>query len=99
MGSAAARMRPAAHDPKRGRRMRHHELARSPDGLPASGAPGATPGQDTVAQVAGGTTPPNILYIIVDELRFPTVFPEGISTVDQFLADFMPNVHSLWERG
>ena len=27
---------------------------------------------------------PNILFILVDELRFPTVFPKGISTPGSF---------------
>ena len=44
-------------------------------------------------------TPPNILFIMCDELRFPTVFPSGISTPDQWLAKFMPNVYGLWQRG
>jgi len=42
---------------------------------------------------------PNILFILVDELRFPSVFPAGVSNADEFLARFMPNVHSLWQRG
>ena len=42
---------------------------------------------------------PNILFILVDELRFPSVFPAGVNNVDEFLARFMPNVHSLWQRG
>ena len=32
---------------------------------------------------------PNILFILVDELRFPSVFPAGIDNVDAFLARFM----------
>jgi arylsulfatase A-like enzyme len=42
---------------------------------------------------------PNILFILVDELRYPSVFPSGVSSVDQFLASFMPNVYALWQRG
>ena len=42
---------------------------------------------------------PNILFILVDELRFPSVFPKGVSDVDGFLRKFMPNLHSLWSRG
>src|SRR5215207_4500900 len=42
---------------------------------------------------------PNILFILVDELRFPSVFPAGVDSVDAFLARFMPNVHSLWQQG
>ena len=42
---------------------------------------------------------PNILLILVDELRYPTVFPDDIKTPQQFLDRFMPHVHSLWRRG
>ena len=61
----------------------------------------ALPTQPSFAQT---TTPvpgpqPNILFILVDELRFPSVFPAGVNSVDGFLARFMPNVYSLWQRG
>lgn len=50
-----------------------------------------------------GHSQPNILFIIVDEMRYPTVFPSvppGISTVDEFLAAYMPNTYELlWEQG
>jgi len=42
---------------------------------------------------------PNILLILVDELRYPTVFPDGIKGPADFLAKFMPNVYKLWEHG
>jgi arylsulfatase A-like enzyme len=48
---------------------------------------------------------PNILFILVDELRFPSVFPSSVTAtnpaqaVDQFLAQYMPNVHTLWQSG
>lgn len=42
---------------------------------------------------------PNILVIKVDQLRFPTVFPSGIGSADQFLRQFMPNLHQLWNSG
>ncbi len=42
---------------------------------------------------------PNILFILVDELRFPSVFPKGVADADGFLRKFMPNLHSLWKRG
>lgn len=42
---------------------------------------------------------PNILFILVDEMRFPSVFPAGVNNAGEFLARFMPNVHSLWQRG
>ncbi len=42
---------------------------------------------------------PNILLILVDELRYPTVFPDHIKTPGEFLATYMPHVHNLWKRG
>ena len=51
------------------------------------------------ARAAGGKTPPNILMILVDELRFPRVFPQGISTAAEFLARFMPHTYELWRCG
>ena len=46
-----------------------------------------------------GSRPPNILFVMVDELRFPTVFPQGIEDAAGFFAAFMPNVSRLWKRG
>src|ERR1700709_502426 len=56
--------------------------------------PGGSPGQRPVPGPQ-----PNILFILVDELRFPSVFPAGVNSVDEFLLPFMPNVYSLWQRG
>ncbi len=43
---------------------------------------------------------PNILFILVDELRYPSAFPDHITTPGEFLRNFMPNVHKkIWERG
>jgi arylsulfatase A-like enzyme len=47
-----------------------------------------------------GETPPNILFITVDEMSYPTIFPSGISDAGQFLAQFMPNTYNLlWQKG
>jgi arylsulfatase A-like enzyme len=46
-----------------------------------------------------GGKKPNILFILVDELRYPTVFPKGIKDANGFFKAFMPNVHSLWKKG
>jgi len=43
--------------------------------------------------------PPNILYVVLDELRFPKVFPAGVKDVGQFLHRFMPNTYRLWKNG
>jgi arylsulfatase A-like enzyme len=42
---------------------------------------------------------PNIVFILVDEMRFPSVFPAGMRTPDEFLRRFMPNVFYLWQHG
>ena len=43
---------------------------------------------------------PNILFIMVDELRYPTVFPQGITDAASFLMAFMPNLYKrLWTQG
>jgi arylsulfatase A-like enzyme len=54
-------------------------------------------GNQSKAQAA---PPPNILFILVDELRFWRVFPKGINNVGEFLQAFMPNTYqSLWVPG
>lgn len=46
------------------------------------------------------TTSPNILFILLDEMRYPMHFPQGITTVDQFLQKFMPHTYRLlWQPG
>ena len=42
---------------------------------------------------------PNIVFIVLDETRFPTVFPAGINDAGEFLAAFMPNLYELWQNG
>src|SRR6188472_3369241 len=58
---------------------------------------GASPRPSFALDAADDPVPgpqPNILFILVDELRFPSVFPAGVNSVDEFLSRFMPNVHS-----
>ena len=42
---------------------------------------------------------PNIVFILVDEMRFPSVFPVGVNTPAEFLRRYMPNVFYLWQHG
>jgi uncharacterized sulfatase len=42
---------------------------------------------------------PNILFIHVDEMRFPMHLPPDYPTEDAFLAKFMPNLYSIWTKG
>jgi uncharacterized sulfatase len=46
-----------------------------------------------------GYQQPNIVFILLDETRFPTVFPEGIHNAGEFLAAHMPNLYQLWANG
>jgi uncharacterized sulfatase len=45
------------------------------------------------------TSTPNILFIVVDQMRYPKVFPAGITSPGQFLQTFMPNTYSIWQSG
>lgn len=65
---------------------------------------GSTAGKDASAEddldgAARRRAPPNILFILVDQLRFPTVFPAGIETPGEFLRKYMPNLFELWRVG
>jgi uncharacterized sulfatase len=67
--------------------------------LSASGLlePSGKPTAPSVGPVAG--LKPNILFVMVDEMRFPSAFPEGVHDAAGFLKEFMPNVYRLWKRG
>lgn len=42
---------------------------------------------------------PNIVFILVDELRFPMHFPEGVEDADHFIRAYMPNLYRIWHKG
>jgi arylsulfatase A-like enzyme len=43
---------------------------------------------------------PNILFILVDELRWPTVFPIGVNDAENYFKRFMPNLYKhIWKKG
>jgi uncharacterized sulfatase len=55
---------------------------------------------EQAAGAAGKTNSrPNIVFILVDEMRFPSVFPAGVQTPAEFLRRYMPNVFYLWQHG
>lgn len=55
---------------------------------------------DGASQPAGERTRrPNIIFFMVDEMRFPSVFPAGVRSPEQFLEKYMPNLHMLWHHG
>lgn len=48
----------------------------------------------------GDPTRPNIIFMLVDEMRYPVHFPAGVDTPEQYLARFMPNLtRHLWRDG
>ena len=66
----------------------------------ATGAALAATGLLSNQSKAQGGPPPNILFILVDELRYWRVFPGRINTVDEFLREFMHNTYELlWQPG
>lgn len=66
----------------------------------SAGAIGLTLSQPVSALARGRTGGgPNILFIVVDEMRFPSVFPAGVKSAAEFLHKFMPNTHRLWQNG
>lgn len=43
---------------------------------------------------------PNIIMIMVDQMRFPMHFPPGIGDADQFVEKYMPNLFKyIWSKG
>jgi arylsulfatase A-like enzyme len=45
-------------------------------------------------------TKPNVIFILVDELRWPSVFPLGIDSAEEYFKRFMPNLYKhVWKRG
>src|SRR5215212_2318363 len=43
---------------------------------------------------------PNIIFILVDEMRYPMHFPAGVADADQFMQKFMPHTYRLlWADG
>jgi arylsulfatase A-like enzyme len=57
------------------------------------------PGCGGSSSTASSGSQPNILYILVDQMRYPQVFPTGITSADQFIQTFMPNLYSIWSKG
>ncbi len=63
----------------------------------AAALPGC--GGSSSGGVPPGTFQPNILFILVDELRYPKVFPTGVTNAAEYFQRFMPNVYRLWQGG
>jgi arylsulfatase A-like enzyme len=43
---------------------------------------------------------PNVIFILVDELRWPSVFPVGVNSAEEYFRRFMPNLYrNVWKGG
>lgn len=62
-----------------------------------AGNPSQPLGTHAAAEVQGPRS--NILLLLVDELRFPSQFPEGVDDAAGFLRTFTPNLYKLWDKG
>ncbi len=60
-------------------------------------AAASIPGCGSSSSASGSQ--PNILFILVDQMRYPQVFPTGINNADEFIQTFMPNLYSIWSQG
>jgi uncharacterized sulfatase len=77
-------------------------LAGTSAGVVAAGLAGSGATQAFAEPVRKGKAragAPNVILILVDEMRFPMTFPAGIKTPEQFLEKFMPNLAKLRKRG
>lgn len=55
---------------------------------------------DASAPNQPNVTKPNIIFITVDQLRFPMHLPKDTPNVDAFVAKYMPNLYNyLWKDG
>lgn len=64
-----------------------------------SGVTAAAPSASGFAQPPVAGRKPNMVVIMVDEMRLPMHFPKGIKTRQQFLRKYMPNLFELTRRG
>jgi arylsulfatase A-like enzyme len=83
--------------------LKRRDFLKYGSAITASAMAGGLTSNRAIAEEASEPVPgkqPNILYILVDELRYPTVFPMGVNNADEFIAKFMPRVHKLlWSEG
>ena len=65
------------------------------------GCPPVTAGCRHSVHPDGMTTQqPHILFILVDEMRYPMHFPGDVRTPDMFMKEFMPHTYELlWMPG
>jgi hypothetical protein len=79
-------------------KLSRRDMLKSSAALAATAAVSACGGGGSSSSASGGNKP-NILFIMVDEMRFPKVFPQGVSIPAEYLQKFMPNVYRLWDGG
>src|SRR5215469_16413500 len=80
-----------------GQRMKRRDFLKSSAAVAGAGV------ASRLGYAHGATEPgrqPNVLFILVDELRWPSVFPIGVHSPEQYFRRFMPNLYRhIWKRG
>ncbi len=56
-------------------------------------------GGDSSSDSSSDQARPNLLFILVDQMRYPMMFPIGINSAGEFLQTHMPNTYKLWANG
>lgn len=79
-------------------RFSRRDLLKASAAVSATAAISACSGGSTSSST-NATNQPNVLFILVDQMRFPKFFPAGVESEDEFLKKFMPNTYSLWKSG
>ena len=75
--------------------LSRRDLLKSSAALAATAAVSACGGGGS----SSSTNKPNILFIMVDEMRYPQVFPTGVANASEYIKKFMPNLYRLWDGG
>ncbi len=79
------------------RKISRRDFLKASAVLSASAAVSGCGGESTAAPEQ--TSQPNVLFILVDQMRFPKFFPSGINSADEFIKTYMPNTYTMWKRG
>lgn len=75
--------------------LSRRDLLKSSAALAATAAVSACGGGGS----SSSANKPNILFILVDEMRYPKVLPEGVTDAADYLRQYMPNLYRLWISG
>ena len=76
-------------------KLSRRDMLKSSAALAATAAVSACGGGGS----SSSSNKPNILFILVDEMRYPKVFPTGVNDPAEYLRQYMPNTYRLWAEG